>query len=596
MIRIFAFLAIVVALGVGFSWLAERPGDLLMTFGGYQYRVSLMVAAVILVALIAAIMISWWLIKSLWNSPHAISRHFRVRRRDRGYQALSTGMIAAGAGDSALARRKKQEAMKLISADHEPLIHLLDAQASLLEGDHQGAREKFEAMLKDPELRLLGLRGLYLEAERLGETEAARHYAQQAVEQAPQLGWASNAALETMALSGDWNGAIALVDRQKASRQVDREYGQRRKAVLLTAKALDLVEADPTGARNAAVEANRLAPDLIPASIAAARAMFRLGDLRKGAKILETAWKNAPQAEIADAYVHARPGDSVQDRLSRAKKLAAIRPNNVESCLVVARAALEAGEYALARKEVEAAVRLDPREGAFLLLADIEEQETGEEGRVRQWLAKAVRAPRDPAWVADGAVAEGWAPVSPVTGRLDAFEWRAPVERLGPAIDMAEREAMLQLTSPASEAESDAAILIEAEPAKPAEPKGAVAPTPVRPEPVEAKPVPVAVEPEVAKATVVETTSDRPLLAVAPIAAEPGRDTAEQRVEEPAGADMTPVPRPAAPTSKPAEPPLRLVSTKPEPAEDLVKPPVPDDPGVDPEDVQKAEPARFKLF
>lgn len=599
MIRIFAFLAIVVALGIGFSWLAERPGDLLMTFGGYQYRFSLMVAAVILVAVIAAIMISWWLIKSIWNSPHAITRHFRVRRRDRGYQALSTGMIAAGAGDSALARRKKQEAMKLISADQEPLIHLLDAQASLLEGDHQGAREKFEAMLKDPELRLLGLRGLYLEAERLGETEAARHYAQQAVEQAPQLGWASNAALETMAMSGDWNGAIALVDRQKASRQVDRDYGQRRKAVLLTAKAFDLIEADPTGARNAAVEANRLAPDLIPASIAAARAMFRLGDLRKGAKILETAWKKEPQAEIADAYVHARPGDSVQDRLARAKKLAAIRPSNVESCLVVARAALEAGEYALARKEVEAAVRLDPREGAFLLLADIEEQETGEEGRVRQWLAKAVRAPRDPAWVADGVVAERWAPVSPVTGRLDAFEWRAPVERLGPAIDMAEREAMLQLSSPPSDDDDDDdAVLIEVEPAKPVEPKASVDPIPVKPEPIEAKAAPAAVQPEVAKAIVAEATSDRPPLSMVAEPAEPVVDPDKGRMKEPTTDQPVATPRAAAqvPAQKPAEPPLRLVSTKPEPTEETSRPPVPDDPGVDPDDVEKAEPARFKLF
>ncbi|TIQ02283.1 heme biosynthesis HemY N-terminal domain-containing protein, partial [Mesorhizobium sp.] len=85
-------------------------------------------------------------------------RYFRVRRRDRGYQALSTGMIAAGAGDGALARKKTKEAAKLINSDQEPLINLLDAQASLLEGDHEGAREKFELMLDDPEMRLLGLR------------------------------------------------------------------------------------------------------------------------------------------------------------------------------------------------------------------------------------------------------------------------------------------------------------------------------------------------------------------------------------------------------------------------------------------------------
>ena len=89
-------------------------------------------------------MIAWWLVKSIWNSPYAIARHFRVRRRDRGYQALSTGMIAAGAGDGALARKKSKEAAKLIRSDQEPLIYLLEAQASLLEGDHDGARQKGE--------------------------------------------------------------------------------------------------------------------------------------------------------------------------------------------------------------------------------------------------------------------------------------------------------------------------------------------------------------------------------------------------------------------------------------------------------------------
>lgn len=601
MIRILGFLVLVIALAVGFSWLADRPGDMVVTFGGYQYRVTLMVAAVIITAVVAAIMIGWWLVKSIWNSPQAIARHFRVRRRDRGYQALSTGMIAAGSGDSALARRKKQEAMKLISADQEPLIHLLDAQASLLEGDHAAARAKFEAMLKDPELKLLGLRGLYLEAERVGETEAARHYARQAVEQAPQLGWASNAALETMAMNGQWDEALALVERQKATRLVDRDYADRRKAVLLTAKAFDIVEADPTGARNAAVEANRLAPDLTPASIVAAKAMFRLGDLKKGAKLLEAAWKKQPQREVADAYVHARLGDSVLDRLARAKKLAAIRQNNADSSLVVARAALEAGEFELARREAESAVRLEAREGAFLLLADIEEQETGDEGRVRQWLQRAVRAPRDPAWVADGVVADRWAPVSPVTGRLDAFEWRAPVERVGPAIEAEARAELLKLPEPKTVAASkgvepvdaetidaETVDIVEAEPVVVADkPKTETKSQPASPAvPVAAETPSPAPEPEqVAPADIraAEVASVPP--------AEP-----ESVPVKPASTEARP-PVPAAP--KPSEPPLRLVTSeaeKPSVSEDIVPIRPPDDPGVDPEDVAKPEPARFKLF
>ncbi len=56
------------------------------------------------------------------------------------------------------------------------------------------------------------------------------------------------------------------------------------------------------------------------------------------------------------------------------------------------------------------------------------ESEQGDKGRVREWLARAVHAPRDPAWTADGITADHWAPISPVTHALDAFQWRVPVE------------------------------------------------------------------------------------------------------------------------------------------------------------------------
>lgn len=500
MIRILLFLLVVFALGLGFAWLADRPGDMVVTLDGYQYQVSLMVAAVVIVAIVAAVMITWWLIRTIWNSPYLVSRYFRVRRRDRGYQALSTGMIAAGAGDAVLARNMNKQAAKLISADQEPLIHLLDAQALILEGNHEAARKKFEAMLDDPEMRLLGLHGLYLEAERLGEGDISRHYASRAAELAPQLAWAADATLDDKAARGDWDGALRLVDAQRTSKQMEKETANRRRAILLTGKAMALADTDRNAARAAAIEANRLQPNFAPAAIAAAKAYFQQDDVRKGAKVLETAWRAEPHPEIADLYVHARAGDAVGDRLHRAKKLQAQKQNNAESALAVARAALDAGDLKLARGEAESAARLQPQERAYLLLADIEEAETGDQGRIRQWLSKAVRAPRDPAWVADGYVSERWAPFSPVTGRLDAFEWKVPMERVGqliqqdeepvgaPALPVARPEAQAKVADPVPSVEPERTAVepitvIEAEPAKPiaapaAAPTSRAAPSP----------------------------------------------------------------------------------------------------------------------
>lgn len=568
MVRILFFLALVFALGLGFAWLADRPGDMVVTFDGYQYQVSLMVAAVAVVAVVAAVMLTWWLIKGIWNSPQTITRYFRVRRRDRGYQALSTGMIAAGAGDAALARKMKKQAAKLISSDQEPLIQLLDAQASLLEGDHDAARAKFEAMLEDPEMRLLGLRGLYLEAQRLGERRVARHYAERASELAPQLPWASSAALETRMAEENWDGALRLLDAQKATRQVERDTGERRRAVILTAKAMATLDTDPVGAKNAALEANRLAPDLVPAALIAAKAVIRQNDLKKGARILEAAWKRDPHPEIGEAYVQARPGDSTHDRLERAERLAGLRRNHVESSLLVGRAALDAGEFALAREQAERAVRLDRREGAYLLLADIEEAETGEEGKVRQHLARALASPRDPAWIADGVAAERWAPTSPVTGKLDAFEWKKPPERTGRLLDHQEKAGI--------EAEPPALAAPKREDAEPRIVEAVAVPSASAPKQDEA-----AIEAEPAAA--VEPGPPAPIRLVEP---EPARRPAEAAAAaEPESAEVIPIP------------PARRAAQSSSVDEGPVGPPrLPDDPGVAPDDEAEAEDRRFRLF
>jgi len=71
-------------------------------------------------------------------------------------------------------------------------------------------------------------------------------------------------------------------------------------------------------------------------------------------------------------------------------------------------------------------------------MAEIEEAEHGETGTLFEWLQRAARAPRDPAWVADGVVSDDWAPVSPVTGGLDAFVWTTPKEQVSRSNDLDE--------------------------------------------------------------------------------------------------------------------------------------------------------------
>jgi HemY protein len=113
----------------------------------------------------------------------------------------------------------------------------------------------------------------------------------------------------------------------------------------------------------------------------------------------------------------------------RAETLAAKAPGHLESALAVARAAVDASEFARAREALAPFVAA-PTQRVAMLMAEIERTEHGDSGRARTWTLRAVRALHDPVWTADGYVSDRWRPVSPVTGRLDAFRWQTPLAAL----------------------------------------------------------------------------------------------------------------------------------------------------------------------
>jgi HemY protein len=102
--------------------------------------------------------------------------------------------------------------------------------------------------------------------------------------------------------------------------------------------------------------------------------------------------------------------------------------------VVLARAAIDAFDWSTARAALAAYAGNNPSQAVCLMMAEIEEGENGDQGKAREWVNRAVRAPRDPVWTADGITADEWEPISPVTGRLDAFEWRVPTSAVAARI------------------------------------------------------------------------------------------------------------------------------------------------------------------
>jgi HemY protein len=496
MIRIILFLVLIALAGAGAAWVADQPGNVVMTWGGWRASPTVPVFALLLGITIVAAVVVWSLLRGLWRMPGHVRRHRRERRIARGRHAITQGLLAIGHGDSASARAHAEAARR--HAAQDPLTLLLHAQSAQLDGDRNAAQRAFRAMAEREDTRLLGLRGLFIEAQRADDPVAAVMIAEETLKLAPSSTWASHAVLGFRCAKGDWTGALAILETNYAANLIDKATYRRQRGVLLTARALELETVDRDASRDSVMEAIKLAPTLVPAAVLASKYESEAHQVRRSMRIVEAAWLAQPHPDLADAYAHVKLGDSARQRLVRVETLAAKAPGHLESALAVARAAIDASEFARAREALTPFVDA-PTQRVAMLMAEIERTEHGDSGRARAWTLRAVRALHDPVWTADGYVSATWRPVSPVSGRLDAFQWQTPVAALpsDKTIETSPFEAAMLAPrrEPAANIESDTAVEAEAIPVEPvvAEPAPVTAQDNSPPATIAAEPAPVVV-------------------------------------------------------------------------------------------------------
>ncbi len=254
-IAIFIAIAIFAA---GLAWFADRPGSLTLTWLGYEIQTTFLFASAVIALLVVVLLIVWSLVRRVIGIPGSVSGFFRTRRRQKGFDALSQGMIAIGAGDAATAAKLSAQADRLIGS--EPMALLLRAQAAQINGDEATAGRIFRAMLQSRETELLGLHGLFVQARRDQDSEGARAHAERAMRLKPDLPWAARAVLSLQSADGDWRAAERTLTLARENKLIEKADVARQRAVLLTAQALEAEDEQPETALALALEANKLAP------------------------------------------------------------------------------------------------------------------------------------------------------------------------------------------------------------------------------------------------------------------------------------------------------------------------------------------------
>ena len=425
MIRLLAILLTAALVAFGIAWMASQPGTLLLTVGNYEIHTSAAAMLGMGLALLVVLFFALRVFGLILNGPGAFEGRMHHWRERKAYEVLSRGLIAAAAGDAEAARRFARHSEHFLAGT--PLGLLLKAQAAQLDDDPERQIAIYRAMLEHSDTEILALRGLFDQALQRGDEGEALTYAERAYALRPKTGWAGQALFDLCVRRGEWHKAHALLKEAARAKLVDSAAAKRRRAVLLTAEALD---ADRRGERELARErsltAVKLSPSLAPAAVLAARLLIRKGGLWRAQDVIEEAWTQAPHPDLAAAYAALRPKEDQLARGRRLRALANLNPDHFESRLLTAEQAIIQERFAEARK-VLAPLASFATARVCAQMADIAEREH-DTAATQGWLSRLVHAPRDAQWRCShcGWESPQWGASCPQCAAFDSLEWTAP--------------------------------------------------------------------------------------------------------------------------------------------------------------------------
>lgn len=468
LLTIALFIVVMAALALGAMYLLdEAQGGVRITVMNYEFNLDPIQSVIGLIVLVLAV---WLLVKvvnflrALWafmnGDDTAISRFFARNRERRGYDALAQGMMALASGEGRLAMTKAEKAEKYLQRPE--LTNLLTAQAAELAGDRKKAEETYRKMVENEKTRFVGVRGIMKQKLADGDTDTALKLAEKAFALKPRHDEIQNTLLQLQAQKEDWSGARKTLDAKLKSGALPRDVHKRRGAVLALSEARKVLQEDQSiEAREAAIEANRLSPDLIPAAVMAAKSYLEKGQKKYATRVLKKAYEAQPHPELAAAFAGIEPNETATARVQRFKSFTKAQASHPETRMLEAELLIAAEDFPAAQRALGGLFETDPSSRVAALMAAIERGQGSDDTVVQGWLARAITAPRGPQWVCDNCqhLHAEWQAVCENCEAFDTLTWKRPPEAVIALPGGAEMLPLL-VGKPARE-ESSAPIVVE---------------------------------------------------------------------------------------------------------------------------------------
>ncbi len=424
------FLIIIVFL----AWIISLSGTVVIDLLDYNITVPTNIFILALLVTIFILGFIYKLLQSVFLLPQIFSKHREETRHQKGYSALTRGLVAIAAGDSKQATYYARRAGNMLpksKGKQQPLHLLLEAQAAQLRGENAVAQNRFEALMQDKDAAFLGIRGLLKSALDQGNTHLALQYANDAAQLHPNQIWIIQTQYHLQIENKMWDEVLKTAKIAKKNKALEPEkIISDEIAITLMRFDQAIKEKDFGMAERHLKTAMKLDKYYVPTNFRAAHYYISLGKNKKAAALIKDSWAQSPHPDLAKIWFELAP-DAHKYQVKRSKwfqTLADINPNHIESHILLARAAMEMSLWGEAKASLIQAEKVYPSAQIYRLLAVVEQNSDYNDDSMHSLMEKASDALPEKSWVCTrtGIIYEEWMPIAPPHESFNTIIWQCP--------------------------------------------------------------------------------------------------------------------------------------------------------------------------
>lgn len=415
-------------------WVAEHPGTVQLDWMDYKITIHIGLFLLGFLALLWLSMVLYRVIWSFISFPASLRRYREIKRKEKGYKALTLGLTAVAAGDAKTAAYQAYRTTRFLP-DDTGLPLLLQAQAARMDGRAEDAQDSFKRLLENKDAGFLGVRGLLQTALDQGRYEEALTLARQGLDSYPKQQWLLTSVYDLEVRLERWDEARATLKRMEKAGACTPEKAQSDRIALWLAEAGVGVGSHGIASHDGEARLKRLkraykdGPAFAPAALALAELYEERGQRRKAVSVLEKSWKKAPHPTLLPLWDRLAPvKKGPHARLRWYEHLLSLNPEHPESLLAAGQAAMHEGLWGEARTYLMKALDVQPSARIYNTLAELEDRSAHDEKAALHWREEAANAPAQPCWTCTqtGRLYERWLPVAYPHHAFNTIIWGVP--------------------------------------------------------------------------------------------------------------------------------------------------------------------------